>query len=63
MGLNNVHIIDNSEFVTKVLEYWLLSQLCYQPDGGSYKWINKLADKLNYESGYGASKSKSPQTL
>ena len=63
MGLNNVHIIDNSEFVSKVLDDIGSNPIMLSTDGGSYKWINKLADKLNYESEvYGASKSRDPQT-
>lgn len=63
MGLNNVHIIDNSEFVSKVLDDIGSNPIMLSTDGGSYKWINKLADKLDYESEvYGASKSRGPQT-
>lgn len=63
MGLNNVHIIDNSEFVSKVLDDIGSKPIMLSTDGGSYKWINKLADKLDYQSEvYGASKSRDPQT-
>ena len=68
---NSVEIIDNSEFIKEVLlrlytdyskkdllqtdhELILLST-----DGGSYKWINKLADKIDWKGEvYGASKSR-----
>ena len=60
MGLKNCRIIDNSRFITKVLadinspDITLLST-----DGGSYKWINKLANTIKFEGEvYGASKAR-----
>lgn len=62
-ALKRARIIDNSDFVSKVLEDIGSKPILLSTDGGSYKWINKLADKLDYESEvYGASKSRDPQT-
>lgn len=74
--INNVKIIDNSDFIKKVIYNLQLEQKASSPegldyirpledlillstDGGSYKWINKLADKIGWEGEvYGASKSR-----
>ncbi len=63
MALNNIHIIDNSEFVTKVLKDIDATPIILSTDAGSYKWINKLADKIDYQGEvYGANKSRDPKT-
>lgn len=47
--MDNVEIIDNSEFITTVLSKLNdkdISPVILLPDGGAYKWGVKLADKL-----------------
>jgi len=59
MGLNNCRVIDNSIFVSKVLEDIGSKPILLSTDAGSFKWINKLADILHHEAGvYAASKSR-----
>lgn len=63
MGLNNVHVIDNSKFITQVLEDIGTTPILLSTDGGSYKWINKLADVIEFKGEvYGASKSRDQYT-
>jgi ribose-phosphate pyrophosphokinase len=57
--LNKVKIIDNSKFITKVLEDIGSTPILLSSDAGSYKWINKLADVIEFKGEvYGASKSR-----
>jgi ribose-phosphate pyrophosphokinase len=58
--LNNCRIIDNSRFITKVLADINSTNLSLlSTDGGSYKWINKLANTIKFEGDvYGASKAR-----
>lgn len=58
--LNNCRVIDNSKFITKVLADINSSNLILlSTDGGSYKWINKLANTIKFEGEvYGASKAR-----
>lgn len=59
--LDNVEIIDNSEFVEKVLDRLrpINNLILMSTDGGSYKWINKIADKIGFRNEvYGASKMR-----
>lgn len=59
--LNNVKIIDNSEFVDKVLNRLspINNLILMSTDGGSYKWINKITDKIGFRGEvYGASKTR-----
>jgi ribose-phosphate pyrophosphokinase len=60
MGLNNCRIIDNSKFIVKVLADINSSNLSLlSTDGGSYKWINKLANTIKFDGEvYGASKAR-----
>ena len=59
ISLNNVRIIDNSEFIKKVLADINTVPVLLSTDGGSYKWINKLADVIDFQGEvYGASKSR-----
>lgn len=74
MGLDNVHVIDNSKFVTEVLEDMNNEQyyrndvdkthpILLSTDAGSYKWINKLADVLEFKGEvYGANKARDQYT-
>lgn len=59
--LDSVEIIDNSEFVEKVLDRLrpINNLILMSTDGGSYKWINKIADKIGFRNEvYGASKMR-----
>jgi len=59
MGLNNCHIIDNTEFIKNVLKDIKTTPILFSTDAGSFKWINKLANNLKYEGEiYAASKSR-----
>ena len=59
MGLNNSRVIDNSVFISKVLEDIGSRPMLFSTDAGSFKWINKLADVLHYDDNvYAASKSR-----
>ena len=59
MGLNNCRTIDNSVFISKVLEDIGSRPMLFSTDAGSFKWINKLADVLHYDDNvYSASKSR-----
>jgi ribose-phosphate pyrophosphokinase len=59
--IDNVDIIDNSKFIDKVLNRLspINNLIMMSTDGGSYKWINKIADKIGFRNEvYGASKSR-----
>lgn len=59
--LDNVELIDNSEFVEKVFDKLrpINNLILMSTDGGSYKWINKIADKIGFRNEvYGASKMR-----
>src|ERR1044072_405913 len=58
--LNNCRVIDNSRFITKVLADINSPHLILlSTDGGSYKWINKLANTIKFQGEvYGASKAR-----
>lgn len=59
MGLNNCHVISNESFIKDVLEDIGSHPILLSTDAGSFKWINKLADKLNNKCEvYSASKSR-----
>jgi ribose-phosphate pyrophosphokinase len=59
MGLNDCRVINNSKFITEVLEDIGSTPTLFSTDAGSFKWINKLADILHYEGNvYAASKSR-----
>lgn len=63
MGLNNCEVIDNSKFIQQVLKYINEDVILFSTDGGSYKWINKLAEKIDFKGEvYGASKSRNHMT-
>lgn len=59
--LDNVEIVDSSKFVEKVLDKLkpINNLILFSTDGGSYKWINKVADKIGFRNEvYGASKMR-----
>ena len=59
MGLKNFRIIDNSKFIKQALADIGTIPVLLSTDGGSYKWINKLADVIEFQGEvYGASKSR-----
>lgn len=59
MGLNNCTVLDNYPFVNKVIDDIGSHPILLSTDAGSFKWINKLADKLDYPNEvYCASKSR-----
>lgn len=67
MGLNNMRVITNANFITQVLKDIHKSTgntpILLSTDGGSYKWINKLADVIQFSGEvYGASKSRDAVT-
>lgn len=63
MGLNNVRIYDNSNFISKVLNDIKCEPILLSTDAGSYKWINKLADTIDFKGEvYGANKSRNIET-
>lgn len=63
MAINNCYAIDNSKFITAVLEDINTKPILLSTDGGSFKWINKLADVIEYDGEvYGASKSRDAVT-
>jgi ribose-phosphate pyrophosphokinase len=63
IALNNVRIIDNSDFISKVLNDIKSEPILLSTDAGSYKWINKLADTIDFKGEvYGASKSRDIDT-
>ena len=59
MGVRNAKLIDNSAFISKVLEDLGQEPVILSTDAGSFKWINKLADKIKFGGEvYSASKSR-----
>jgi ribose-phosphate pyrophosphokinase len=63
IAIDNVIIVDNSDFIRDVLidinKETTEIPILLSTDGGSYKWINKLADKIEFKGDvYGASKSR-----
>lgn len=66
--LNNIHVIDNTEFIKDVLydiQYHVGTPstgelpILLSTDAGSYKWINKMADVLEFTGEvYSAAKSR-----
>lgn len=63
--IDNVKIIDNTDFIDTVLAhitesaYDTENYILLSPDAGAFKWIAKLADKLNWQGEvYSASKSR-----
>lgn len=57
--LNNLIIIDNSQFITEVLTDIGETPILLSTDAGSYKWVNKLADVIDFKGEvYGASKAR-----
>lgn len=63
IALNNVRIYDNSNFISKVLVDIKSDPILLSTDAGSYKWINKLADTIDFKGEvYGANKSRDMET-
>ncbi len=64
IALNNFVSINNSKFILKVLEdIEAKSPILLSTDAGSYKWINKLADVIEFKGEvYGANKSRDLNT-
>jgi len=65
IALKKCHPVDNSKYITEVLNQLNLSEkpLLLSTDGGSFKWINKMADVINFTGEvYGASKSRDAVT-
>lgn len=61
--LNNFELIDNSDFIKLVLEDIGSTPILLSTDGGSYKWINKLADVIEFQGEvYGANKARDAVT-
>jgi ribose-phosphate pyrophosphokinase len=65
--INNFRKIDNSKFMFNVLndikERTNNTPILLSTDGGSYKWINKLADVIMFKGEvYGANKARNPDT-
>lgn len=59
MGIKNLHIINNTSFINNVLENLNSTPLLFSTDAGSFKWINKLADTINFKGEvYAASKTR-----
>ena len=55
--------IDNTKFITEVLKDINTKPILLSTDGGSFKWINKMADVIEYDGEvYGASKSRDAVT-
>jgi ribose-phosphate pyrophosphokinase len=63
IAINKFKAIDNSKFVIKVLEDIGTTPILLSTDAGSYKWINKLADVIEFPGEvYGANKSRDLET-
>jgi ribose-phosphate pyrophosphokinase len=63
ISLDSFYLIDNSEFITDVLTDIGTTPVLLSTDGGSYKWINKLADVIDFQGEvYGASKARDAVT-
>lgn len=59
MGVRNARVVDNSAFISQVLKDLEQEPVILSTDAGSFKWINKLADKIKFEGEvYSASKSR-----
>jgi len=59
MAINNCYAVDNSKFITEVLKDINSKPILLSTDGGSFKWINKMADVIEYDGEvYGASKCR-----
>ena len=57
--INDLRVIDNSDYITSVLEDIGTTPILLSTDAGSYKWINKLADVIEFKGEvYGANKSR-----
>lgn len=57
--VHDLRVINNSKFITEVLEDIGTTPILLSTDAGSYKWINKLADVIDFQGEvYGASKSR-----
>jgi ribose-phosphate pyrophosphokinase len=63
MGLNNIRVVDNSKFISSVLSRIDSNPILFSTDAGSFKWINKLVDKIGFNGDvYCASKSRDLKT-
>ena len=61
--IRKCHPVDNSKFITQVLSELPTKPILLSTDGGSFKWINKLADVIEFSGEvYGASKSRDAVT-
>ncbi len=61
--IENCHVVDNSKFITQVLSELPNKPILLSTDGGSFKWINKLADVIEFTGEvYGANKSRDSET-
>lgn len=59
IAIRNFKAIDNRNFVTEVLKQIDTTPILLSTDAGSYKWINKLADVIEFPGEvYGANKSR-----
>ena len=58
-AIENCHVVDNSKFISRVLIELPNKPILLSTDGGSFKWINKLADVIEFDGEvYGANKSR-----
>ena len=67
IAIKRIKIIDNSAFIKPILSEINLSTgrtpILLSTDGGSFKWINKLADVIEFKGEvYGANKSRDQNT-
>ena len=63
MNIDNCYVVDNSKFITEVLKDINSKPILLSTDGGSFKWINKMADVIKYDGEvYGASKCRDANT-
>lgn len=63
MAINNCYAVDNSKYITEVLKDINSKPILLSTDGGSFKWINKMADVIKYDGEvYGASKCRDANT-
>jgi ribose-phosphate pyrophosphokinase len=62
-NIRKCHVVDNSKFITQVLAELPTKPILLSTDGGSFKWINKLADVIEFTGEvYGANKSRDAVT-
>lgn len=62
-SIRKCHPVDNSKFITQVLSELPNKPILLSTDGGSFKWINKMADVIEFSGEvYGASKSRDEVT-